>query len=150
MQNTITSEERFRAELSEYGVRRLELARVYRALRPRLYFLGYAVTYPTEYKRVRAAFPGSALGGAHGTIRIDKGVATRLGFSVRFIRNAEADTQNYSVRMRCYVSLFCSARCCSGSLLVQEGRVQVRFREPNLWPNVCVFWRLTRVHFERS
>jgi hypothetical protein len=35
----------------------------------------YAVTYPTEYKRFRVAFPRSGLGGAHAAIRTDEGLA---------------------------------------------------------------------------
>jgi hypothetical protein len=33
----------------------------------------------------------------------------------RFIRNAEVDTESYSVCMRWDVTLFCRARCCGGS-----------------------------------
>jgi hypothetical protein len=91
LQNTMTSGVRFRAELSEDGVRRLELARALRALRARLHSLGYAVTYPTKYKRSRTAFPRSALQGKHATIRSSEGL--RIGHRPRhrFIRNPEAD-----------------------------------------------------------
>src|SRR5688500_17590386 len=36
----------------------------------------FTVTYPTKYKRLRAAFPCSSLRGARVTIRIDNGLAT--------------------------------------------------------------------------
>jgi hypothetical protein len=76
---------------------------------------GYTVTYPTKYKRSRAAFPGSALQETHATIRSSEGL--RIGHRPRhrFIRNAEADTQNYSVCMRWDASLFCHAKCCGWS-----------------------------------
>jgi hypothetical protein len=76
---------------------------------------GYAVTYPTKYKRFRAEFPRSALGGAHATIRSNECLARGHRLPHRFISNVESDTQNLSVCMRCYVSLFCSARCCGRS-----------------------------------
>jgi hypothetical protein len=48
----------------------------------------YVVTYPTKYKQLRAAFPRSALGGAHATIRGDEGLAMEHELPRRFIRNA--------------------------------------------------------------
>lgn len=76
---------------------------------------GIDVTYPTKYKRLQATFPRSALGGAHATIRSNECLGMGHRLRHRFIRNAEADTENYTVCMRWDVSLFCSARYCGGS-----------------------------------
>jgi hypothetical protein len=38
-----------------------------------VFLCGKEVTYPTKYKRLRAAFPRSALGGMHVTIRSNEG-----------------------------------------------------------------------------
>ena len=76
---------------------------------------GIDVTYPPKYKHLRAAFPGSALGGVHGTLRSNERLGMRHRLRHRFIRNADSGTENYSVCMRWDVSLFCSARCCSRS-----------------------------------
>ena len=73
------------------------------------------VTYPTKYKRLRAAFARSALGRTHATIRSNEGLAMECSLPVTFIRNVKADMQNPFVRMRCDVCLFCSARCRGGS-----------------------------------
>jgi hypothetical protein len=70
---------------------------------------------PSKYKHLRAAFPGSALGGVHGTLRSNERLGMRHRLRHRFIRNADSGTENYSVCMRWDVSLFCSARCCSRS-----------------------------------
>src|SRR5215217_5382679 len=75
----------------------------------------YVVTYPTKCKQLRATFPRSALGGAYATIRSNECLGMGHRLRHRFIRNAEADTENYSVCMRWDVSLFCSARCCGRS-----------------------------------
>jgi DNA processing protein len=76
---------------------------------------GIDVTYPTKYKRSRAAFPRSALQGTHATIRSSEGLRIGHRSRHRFIRNPEADALNYSVCMRWDVSLFCSAKCCGRS-----------------------------------
>ena len=76
---------------------------------------GYTVTYPAKYKRLRATFPGSALREGHATIRSNECLEMGHRLRHRFIRNAEADTQNHSVCMRWNVSSFCSARCCGRS-----------------------------------
>jgi DNA processing protein len=55
---------------------------------------GIDVTYPTKYKRLRAAFPRSALGRTHATIRTDEGLAMGHEIPYRFIRNADSDPQN--------------------------------------------------------
>ena len=73
---------------------------------------GIDVTYPRKYKRLRAAFLRSALRGAHATIRSSEGLGVGYRLRHRFVRNAEADTQDHSVCMRCKVSLFWSAKCC--------------------------------------
>ena len=72
---------------------------------------GIDVTYPTKYKRSRAAFPRSALQGTHATIRSREGLEKGYRLRHRLICNAEAVTHNYSVCMLWDVSLFYSARC---------------------------------------
>jgi DNA processing protein len=52
---------------------------------------GIDVTYPTKYKRLRTAFPRSALRGAHATIRSSEGLGVGYRLRHRFVRNAEAD-----------------------------------------------------------
>jgi hypothetical protein len=47
--------------------------------------------------------------------RYNDGVGMEHELPHRSIRNADSGTQNHSVRMRCNLSLFCSARCCGGS-----------------------------------
>ena len=54
----------------------------------------YWVTYPTKYKRLRAAFARSALGRSHATIRSNEGLAMGHEIPYRFIRNADPDPQN--------------------------------------------------------
>src|SRR5215208_1542098 len=76
---------------------------------------GIDVTYPRKCEQLRATFPRSALGGAYATIRSNECLGMGHRLRHRFIRNAEADTENYSVCMRWDVSLFCSARCCGRS-----------------------------------
>jgi DNA processing protein len=80
---------------------------------------GIDVTYPTKYKRLRATFPRSALGGAHAIISSNECLGMGHRLRHRFIRYAEADTQIHSVCMRWDVPLFCSARCCGGSEGIQ-------------------------------
>jgi len=55
---------------------------------------GIDVTYPTKYKRLRAAFPHSALGRTHATIRSNEGLAMGHEIPYRFIHNADSDPQN--------------------------------------------------------
>jgi predicted Rossmann fold nucleotide-binding protein DprA/Smf involved in DNA uptake len=76
---------------------------------------GIDVTYPTKYKRLRATFPRSALGGAHATIRSNECLGMGHRLRHRFIRNADSGTENYPVCMRWDVPLFCSARYCGWS-----------------------------------
>ena len=75
----------------------------------------YVVTYPTKYKQLRATLSRSSLRGVHATIRSNEGLGMEHELPHRCIRNADSGTQNHSVRMRCNLFLFCSARCCGGS-----------------------------------
>jgi hypothetical protein len=59
--------------------------------------LGEEVTYPTKYKRLRAKLSRSALQGTHATVRSIEGLRIGHRLRHRFIRNAQADTSNYSV-----------------------------------------------------
>ena len=49
----------------------------------------FTVTYPTEYKRLRTAFPRPALRAAHATLRSNEGLAMGHRLPNRFILNAD-------------------------------------------------------------
>jgi hypothetical protein len=72
---------------------------------------GILVTYPTKYEQSRAAFPRSALQGAHAAIGGDEVLATGLRCSDAFISNMAPSTEKLPVRMRRDVSLPCGTRC---------------------------------------
>ena len=54
-----------------------------------MHSVGYAVTYPTKYKRLRAAFSRSFLRGVHIMLRSDEGLGMLHRLLHRFIRNVE-------------------------------------------------------------
>jgi hypothetical protein len=60
---------------------------------PRLLGVGNTVTYPTKYKRLRAAFPRSTLGRRHPTSRSNEDLAMGDKLPYPFIRNADLVVQ---------------------------------------------------------